>query len=77
MTRVTVRAARRRLFRLIAEVEAGADVVIVRAGVPVARLVPVTPPPVRRVFGALAGRVEVGPAFFEPLADDEMDAWHR
>ena len=77
MTRVTVHAAKTQLSRLIAKVEAGEDVVILRGSKPVARLVPVTPPAARRVFGALAGKVDVGPAFFESLPDDELDAWER
>lgn len=75
MTSVTVHKAKTHLSQLIAAAEAGEDVVITRANVPAVRLVPITPTPPRRVFGALAGQVAVGPAFFEPLPDDEIAAW--
>ena len=30
-----------------------------------------------RCPGSLRGKLVVGPAFFEPLPDDELDAWER
>jgi antitoxin (DNA-binding transcriptional repressor) of toxin-antitoxin stability system len=44
-------------------------VVIARNGTPAARLVPITAehPPVR--LGVLAGEIEIGPDFDEPLPD--------
>ena len=29
----------------------------------------------KRTFGALAGKVALTEAYFEPLPDDELDAW--
>ena len=73
--RVTVHAAKTNLSRLIAAAEAGEEVVIMRGSVPAVRLVPVgDAAPVRR-FGALAGRVSLDDAFFEPLPPGELDAW--
>ena len=74
MTTVTIHAAKTNLSRLIAQVEAGDEVTILRGTEPVARLVPIGPSP-RRVFGALAGRVAVTDAFFEPLPDEELTEW--
>ena len=28
-------------------------------------------------FGSMKGRVEIGPEFFEPLPDEEIEAWYR
>lgn len=40
-----------------------------------ARLVPITSRPRRRKFGAMKGKARVTGAFFEPLPDEELDAW--
>jgi prevent-host-death family protein len=75
MTTVTVHAAKTHLSQLIAKVEAGEEVVILRGTEPVVRLVPAGEPAPKRVFGALAGKVVVTDAFFEPLPADELAAW--
>ena len=71
-TVVNVQEAKTRLSELLARVEAGEDVVIARAGSPVARLAPVEPTPPRQ-FGLLD--LTVPPSFFEPLDDAELAAW--
>ena len=74
---VTIHRAKTHLSQLIALVRTGAEVLIKRGSEPVARLVPVDGVAARREFGALRGKVAVGPEFFEPLADDELAAWER
>ena len=74
MTTVNIHEAKTNLSRLLAQVEAGDDVVIARNGKPVARLVAVEPL-AKREFGALRGRIKLDDSFFEPLPDDELDAW--
>lgn len=75
--RTTVHEAKTHLSRLIDRALEGEDVVIHRGRVPVVRLVPVSPVPVERKFGAMRGRVVVDDAFFEPLGAEELDAWER
>ena len=77
MKTVTIHKAKTELSRLIAEVEAGADVVIMRGREAVARLVPVRARPPRRKFGALAGKLVVSDAFFDPLPAEELGAWEK
>lgn len=57
-----------RLARLIEEVDAGGEVVIMRNGEPVARLVPAGPLP-ERVPGSAKGLFVVPDDFDEPLED--------
>ncbi len=77
MIRVTMLKAKTHLSQLVAEAEAGEEVIIMRDTVPVARLVSIREPaPVRR-FGALAGKVSVTEAFFEPLDEGELESWER
>jgi prevent-host-death family protein len=71
---VTVHEAKTNLSKLIAKALAGEEIVIARGRTPVVRLTPVTSEP-RRVPGTLKGRLEVTPAFFEPLPPDELEAW--
>lgn len=69
---VNVQEAKTRLSELLARVEAGEDVVIARAGRPVARLTPEVRPP-DRVWGTV--QVTLDDAFFEPLPEEELAAW--
>ena len=62
---VNVHRAKTELSRLREAVEAGEDVIIARAGVPVARLVPVRTD--ERVPGRLAGVVRLREDFDDPL----------
>ena len=70
---VNVHEAKTHFSRLLERAHAGEEIVLAKAGKPYARLMPLAPAPSRRQPGRLAGRV--GDAFFEPLPDDELDAW--
>jgi prevent-host-death family protein len=75
MTTVTVRVAKTQLSRLITRAEAGEEVIISRGKKPVIRLVPIENAQPRRRFGAMRGKIRVGPEFFEPLPEEELKAW--
>ena len=75
--RTTVHAAKTNLSRLIKKACAGEEVVIARGDIPVVRLVPLTAPPRKRMFGALKGKARTTTEFFEPLPSDELDAWDK
>ena len=70
MTTVNVHQAKLHQSRLLAQVASGEEVVIVRNGAPVARLVPFRQRG-KREFGALKGRLAVSETFFEPLPESE------
>lgn len=72
MTVVKVHEAKAQLSALLKQVEAGAEIVIARGDIPVARLVPMTPPGERQM-GFVTYRLP--DSFFEPLPDDELTAW--
>jgi prevent-host-death family protein len=75
MSIVTIHAAKTNLSKLLARVEAGEEIVIARGKTPIARLSPVRPPPAQRRFGAMKGIVAVGPEFFEPMTESELEEW--
>ena len=67
---VTVQEAEGHLLELIGLAEQGEEVVIAKAGRPVARLVPLPPRVPRRTPGSARGLVEIGPEFDAPLPDE-------
>ncbi len=73
MIEVNVHEAKTQLSRLLQRVEAGEEVIIARAGQPVARLVPVA----RRVLGVDEGVFRVPDDFDEPLPDSILDDFAR
>lgn len=72
VTMLNVHEAKSRLSELLARVERGEDIVIARAGRPVAHLTAVHPPS-DRSFGIIA--LTVPDSFFEPLPESEVAAW--
>ncbi|HEX8444946.1 MAG TPA: antitoxin [Allosphingosinicella sp.] len=78
---VAVHQAKTHLSRLLAEVEAGAEIVLARGKTPVARLVPLNPaPPKSRQLGWLRGDSKgsdpLAYGFWDPLPDDELELWN-
>ncbi len=76
MSTFTVHQAKTQLSRLLAEVEAGEDVVIARGAKPVARLVPFEPIKNARAFGRLKGQISTDDSFFDPLPEEELALWN-
>ncbi|MBX2799556.1 MAG: type II toxin-antitoxin system Phd/YefM family antitoxin [Myxococcales bacterium] len=74
MKQVNVQDAKTQLSRLLADVEQGQEVVIARAGRPVAKLVPVGEV-ARRPLGMDVGRIWIADDFDAPLPDDVLDAF--
>ena len=74
MPTVNVHKAKTNLSRLLAQVEAGDEVVIARRGRPVARLVSYNPR-VKRQPDILKGKVVIPDSFFDPLPEKELKAW--
>ena len=74
MTVVNIHEAKTHLSRLLERVRAGEEIIIAKGGTPFARLCPLESPPPRRP-GLLHGRVD--DAFFDPLPEEELEAWER
>lgn len=72
---VNVHEAKTHLSRLLDRVAAGEEVVIAKAGVPVARLVPVVLPREARPLGTETGRVFIADDFDAPLPPDVLDSF--
>ncbi len=69
MVEVNIHEAKTQLSKLLARVARGEEVIIARAGRPVARLVPVQRPSGPRVLGGDKGKVFLADDFDAPLPD--------
>ena len=70
MRTVNIHEAKTHLSRIVEEVSAGEEVIIAKAGKPLARLVPVHTTGRRRRLGPLAGKFSVPADFDAPLPDE-------
>lgn len=75
MAIVPIHKAKAELSRLIQRSCAGETIIIARRDQPLVKLVPVHP--TTRRFGAMKGKATVTDEFFEPLPDEELDAWEQ
>jgi prevent-host-death family protein len=71
MAEINVHEAKTHLSRLLVRVAGGEEIVIARAGKPVAKLVPIDPKP-QRVIGQDDGLFEVPDDFDAPLPDEVL-----
>lgn len=69
MQKVNIHAAKTRLSQLVEEAAGGREIVIARAGRPVARLVPLAKAGRPRKLGLLAGKLKVPADFDAPLPE--------
>ena len=74
MKKVNIHEAKTHLSRLVEDVAAGEEVIIAKAGKPVARLVAFEKPARPRAPGALRGRIKIAEDFDAPLPPDIGEA---
>ena len=67
---VNIHEAKTQFSRLLQRVAAGEEITIAKAGVPVARLVPIEPRGKKRKLGIDRGRIWIADDFDAPLPDD-------
>jgi prevent-host-death family protein len=71
---VNICEAKTRLSQLVDRAAKGDDVIIARAGRPIARLVAFRPPAAVRRPGRMRGRIRVARNFDAPLPDDLFES---
>jgi prevent-host-death family protein len=76
MKQVNMHEAKTHLSRLVEEAAAGEEVVIAKAGRPVAKLVRYDAPRTPRQPGGWEGKVWVSPAFDDPLPELEDEFYN-
>ena len=70
MQTINIHEAKTHLSRLVEEVAAGGEIIIAKAGKPMARLVPLRVMPKRRQLGVFKGQLNILDNFDAPLPDD-------
>ena len=74
MGAINIHDAKTHFSRLVDQAAAGEEIIIAKAGKPVARLVPLAPAEKKpRVLGILRGLAVVPDGFDDPLPDDLLD----
>ena len=72
MHTINIHDAKTNLSRLLEKVAAGEEIIIAKAGKPIARLVPLAGKPKRRKLGVFKGELNVPDDFDTPLPDDVL-----
>lgn len=72
-----IHQAKTHFSKLLAKVEAGEEVVIARAGKPVAKLVPVVKKRIARRLGTAKGQFVVPDDFNDPLPKEVEDSFYE
>jgi prevent-host-death family protein len=74
---VNIHAAKTHLSRLVDRAAGGEDIVIARAGKPVARLGPLVDAKRTIRFGLLAGKIRYARGCDAPMTADELRIWYE
>jgi prevent-host-death family protein len=74
---INVEEAKTHLPRLLERVSKGEEIVIAKAGKPVARLIPVVESLERREPGTASGRVAIGDDFDAPLPEEVLETFEQ
>lgn len=75
--KVNVHEAKTNLSRLLARVAGGEEIIIAKAGKPVARLIPVLKRASSRVAGSAKGKVFIAGDFDAPLPESVLKAFEQ
>jgi prevent-host-death family protein len=75
MKTVNIHAAKTHLSSLVEEAAGGEEIIIAKAGKPVARLVALEKPKFERKPGTMAGLIEIYDNFDDPLPPDLAEAF--
>jgi prevent-host-death family protein len=73
MPKVNIHEAKTHLSKLAEQAGAGEEIIIAKAGKPIARLVPLAQGAAKRKKGLLKGRIKTTNAFDQPLPDEVID----
>jgi prevent-host-death family protein len=75
--KVNIHEAKTHLSKLVERVLDGEEVIIARAGTPVARLVPIVEQRKQRVPGSATSQIVIAPDFDAPLPDDLLETFEQ
>jgi prevent-host-death family protein len=76
-TTINIHEAKTHLSRIIEEVAAGKEVIIAKAGKPMARLVPMQEKATKKKLGLLKGKIKIPADFNKPLSEAVIRLFER
>jgi prevent-host-death family protein len=74
---INIHEAKTHLSRIVEEVAAGKEVIIAKAGKPMARLVPMRRAVTKKHLGLLKGKITIPPDFNSPLPETVVRLFER
>ena len=74
---INVHEAKTHFSKLLNRVMNGEEIIIAKAGKPVARMLPITEDLIARVPGSAVGRVWISPDFNAPLPEDMIEEFEK
>lgn len=74
---VNIHEAKTNFSKLVARANQGEEIIIAKAGRPLAKLVAIAPPPKPRKTGSAKGMVSISDDFNDPLPDDLLDRFYQ
>lgn len=75
--KMNIHEAKTHFSKLLARVGNGEEIIIAKAGKPIARIVPISDKPVERVPGSAKGKIAVAPDFDAPLPANILKAFEE
>ncbi len=75
--KINVHEAKTHFSKLLDRVGNGEEIIIAKAGKPVARMVPVAERPTQRVAGSAKGKVVIASDFDAPLPESVLEAFGK
>jgi prevent-host-death family protein len=76
-TTVNIHEAKTHLSQLLLRVSTGEEIIIAKAGTPIARLVPINEQVAERLPGSAKGLITLAPDFDDPLPEDILADFER
>jgi prevent-host-death family protein len=75
--KINIHDAKTQFSRLLTRVSEGEEVIIAKAGKPIARLIPIGTKPKKRIPGSAKGKVVITKDFDAPLPDYILEAFMK
>jgi prevent-host-death family protein len=72
MQTVNIHDAKTNFSKLVDQAAAGEEIIIAKAGTPMARLVPLQKQKRKIQFGVMKGQIEIKQGFYDPMTEEEI-----
>jgi len=69
---VNIHEAKTHFSKLLKRVMTGEEIIIAKGGNPIAKLIPITPKPKKRVPGSASGKIRISEDFDAPLPEEVL-----